>query len=47
MLRRLFALLAVALLLAGFGAVRTAAPHAAAYAGGGPNVVCSGTPLPC
>ena len=45
-MRRLFALFAVALLLAGFGAVRTVAPHAASYAGG-PNVVCGGTPLPC
>ncbi|HEX6796679.1 MAG TPA: hypothetical protein VF116_03065 [Ktedonobacterales bacterium] len=47
MLRRLFALLAVALLLAGFGAVRATTPRAASYIAGGPNVVCGGTPLPC
>ena len=47
-MRRLFALLAVALLLAGFGAVRTVAPHASAsYASGGPNVVCNGSLGPC
>lgn len=49
MLRRLLAAAVLALVLAGFGAFHSAASpsHASLYAGGGPNLLCNGTPSAC
>jgi hypothetical protein len=46
-MRRLFAALAVALLLAGFGAFHAVTPSASLQASASPNVPCNGTPSSC
>ena len=46
-MRRLFAALALATMLACLGTTHFASQHSSLLADGGPSIVCNGTPGPC